>query len=53
VKRIDAELVFKARDQDGKTERVETAIRQHQIFLERRQNLAVLPRDLLHLLDYG
>ena len=51
--RIDAQRVFEARDQNGKAERVETAIRQHQIFFERRQNLAVLARNLFHLIDYG
>jgi hypothetical protein len=43
----------RARHQHGKTERVEAAIREHKIFLQRRQNLAVLARDLFHLLDYG
>ena len=51
--RIDAELILEPRNQDGKAERIETAIREHQILLERRQKLAVLSRDLFHLFDYG
>ena len=51
--RVDAQRIFEARDENGKAERVETAIREHQILFERRKNLAVLPRDLFHLLDYG
>ena len=39
--RIDAERVFEPRDQDGKAKRIETAIGKHEIFLQRRKNLAV------------
>jgi hypothetical protein len=52
-KGIDAQPVFQTRDQNGKAERVETAIRKHEILLERRENLSVLARYLFHLFDYG
>jgi hypothetical protein len=51
--RIDAQRIFEARDQNGKAERVEAAIGEHEIFFERCENLAVLPRYLFHLVDYG
>ena len=46
-------VVFEPRDQHGKAEQVETAIGEHEIFLERSKNFALLARDALHLLDYG
>jgi len=51
--RIDAEFVLQARNQDGEAERIETAISQYEILVERRESLAVLSRDLFHLLDYS
>ena len=45
--------VFHTRDQNGKAERVETAIREYEVFFERRQDFAVLSRHLLHLLHYS
>lgn len=42
-----------ARNQHGKSEQIKAAIREHEILLERRQNLPVFPRNLLHLLEYG
>src|ERR1700691_2054824 len=50
---IDAERILKPRHENSKAERVQAAIRQHEIFLQRRQNLAVLAGHLLHLLHYG
>src|SRR6202034_1406643 len=50
---VDAERILEPCHENGKAERVEAAIRQHEIFLQRRQNLAVLARHLLHLLLYG
>jgi len=41
------------RDEHGKAERVQTGIEQHQIVAQRRQGLAVLARDLPHLVHYG
>jgi hypothetical protein len=52
-KRVHAQRIFEARDEDGKAQRVEAAIREHEILFERRENLAVLPRYLFHLLDYS
>jgi hypothetical protein len=51
--RIDAQPVFQTRDQNGEAERVETAIYEHEIVLERRENFPVLARYLFHLFDYG
>ena len=39
--------VFEAGDQHGKAERIEPEVQQHEIVAQRRQNLAVLARDLL------
>jgi hypothetical protein len=51
--RIDAQPVFETRDQNGEAERVETAIRKHEIFFEGCENFSVLARYLFHLFDYG
>src|ERR1700722_11422164 len=51
--RINAEPVFKAGDKHGKAERVEAGIQQNEIVTQRGQNLAVLARDLRHLVHYG
>ena len=51
--RIDAQLILKARYQHGEPERIEAAIREREILIERRQDFALLPRNLLHLIEYG
>ncbi len=51
--RVDAQRIFKPRDEYCKAEGVETAIRQYEILFERRQDLAVLPRHPFHLFEYG
>jgi hypothetical protein len=51
--RVDTQRILEARDQDGKAERVEAAIGEDQILFKWRENLAVLARNLFHLIDYG
>ncbi len=43
---VDTQRVLKARNQHGKSEQIKAAIREHEILLERRQNLPVFPRNL-------
>src|SRR5262245_43815856 len=47
--RVNAELVLQSRRKDRKSERVESAVEENEIVVQRRQGLPLLLRDARHV----